>query len=379
LKNKSIVYKHYIFIISLSLLISQCRSKHETFLEEVNQYLEVQKFEKALTIIQNKLESKRDSDEVISRTSPKRERVLRMSEDRNRIVWSEDEKLIYRDIPNPMVKTKTLSALPFDFRISNNAEFALVSFRLKNTKGCRMKAISMLNDDVDFDSGAHIACRNSGGITKDGKYIYYFIDESLYKEKTEPPRKPIKVLDASKIAPPFSKLRNKYSLLPIEDNFILMTGIAGSYNMYYLQTKNDTSELISKDILSPKLYYGNGNSFFAIGGKIGSWYLREVEYSAGKKPKINKGFSISRREIEPWKTSNKKDFLSFYNKSIYKWGPLAKKIEYPIQCERGWGVARDYIIYENKIGELVLANTTYSDEDWAVLDLYKEVKKNIKD
>jgi len=348
-------------------------------LEEVNQYLEVQKFEKALTIIQNKLESKRDSDEVISRTSPKRERVLRMSEDRNRIVWSEDEKLIYRDIPNPMVKTKTLSALPFDFRISNNAEFALVSFRLKNTKGCRMKAISMLNDDVDFDSGAHIACRNSGGITKDGKYIYYFIDESLYKEKTEPPRKPIKVLDASKIAPPFSKLRNKYSLLPIEDNFILMTGIAGSYNMYYLQTKNDTSELISKDILSPKLYYGNGNSFFAIGGKIGSWYLREVEYSAGKKPKINKGFSISRREIEPWKTSNKKDFLSFYNKSIYKWGPLAKKIEYPIQCERGWGVARDYIIYENKIGELVLANTTYSDEDWAVLDLYKEVKKNIKD
>lgn len=379
MKNKSIVYIHYIFIISLSLLISQCRSKHETFLEEVNQYLEVQKFEKALTIIQNKLESKRDSDEVISRTSPKRERVLRMSEDRNRIVWSEDEKLIYRDIPNPMVKTKTLSSLPFDFRISNNAEFALVSFRLKNTKGCRMKAISMLNEDVDFDSGAHIACRNSGGITRDGKYIYYFIDESLYKEKTESPRKPIKVLDASKIAPPFSKLRNKYSLLPIEDNFILMTGIAGSYNMYYLQTKNDTIELISKDILSPKLYYGNGNSFFAIGGKIGSWYLREVEYSAGKKPKINKGFSISRREIEPWKTSNKKDFLSFYNKSIYKWGPLAKKIEYPIQCERGWGVARDYIIYENKIGELVLANTTYSEEDWAVLDLYKEVKKNIKD
>lgn len=379
MKNKIHFILVCFYIIVTILLSFNCRSKHETFLEEVNQYLEVQKFEKALTIIQDKLESKRDSDEVISRTKPKRERVIRMSEDRNRIVWSEDEKLIFRDIPNPLVKTKTLSDLPFDFRISTNAEYALVSFRLKNTKGCRMKAISMLNDDLDYDSGAHIACRNSGSISKDGKYIYYFIDESLYKEKTESPRKPTKILDASKILPPFSKLRNKYSLVPIEDNFILMTGIAGSYNMYYLQTKSDNLELISKDILSPKLYYGNGTSIFTIGGKIGIWYLREVEYGAGKKPKINKGFSITLREIEPWKTSNKKDFLSFYNRSIYKWSPGTKKVEYPLLCERAWGVARDYIIYENKIGELVLANTAYSEEDWAVLDLYKEVKKQIKD
>lgn len=110
-----------------------------------------------------------------------------MSEDRNRIVWTEDEKIIFRDIPNPLVKSITLKEAPFDFRISNNAEFTLVSFRLKNTKGCRMKALSMLNDDMDYNSGAHIACRNSGGITKDGSYIYYFIDESLYKEKTSGP------------------------------------------------------------------------------------------------------------------------------------------------------------------------------------------------
>jgi hypothetical protein len=373
-----LIFSKFCLTILILFFLNYCRSEHESFLEDVNQLLAVHKYEKALTLIQSKLESKRDSDEVISRTKPNRERVLRMSEDRNRIVWSEDEKIIFRDIPNPLVKTITLKEAPFDYRISNNAEFTLVSFRLKNTKGCRMKAISLLNDDLDFDSGAHIACRNSGGITKDGSYIYYFIDESLYKEKTTTPRKPIKIIDSSKIVPPFPKLRNKYSLIPIKDDFLLITGIAGSYNLYYLITKSDSIELISSDIMSPKVFYGNGSSVFVISGKIGILNLREVDYANNNKPKINKGFTISLKEIEPWKTSNKTEFISFYNNSVFRWGPMSKKKDYPILCEKAWGVGRDYLVYENKLGELVLSNTTYTDEEWAVGDLFKKVKKELR-
>lgn len=357
---------------------SQCRSEHETFVGRVEELIQARKYDQALDLIQTRLESKRESDEVISRTKPRRERYLRMSQDRNRIVWSEDDRLIFRDIANPMVKTKNLSEAPYEFRISGNAEFALVSFRLKNTKGCRMKAISMTGDDLDYDSGAHIACRNSGGISQDGSTIYYFIDESLYKENTSNPKKPMKILDSSKIVPPFPKLRNKFSLIPIDENFLLITGVAGSYNLYFFQTKTESLELISGDIISPKAFQAHGSSLFLIGGKIGAMLLREVDFSGGKKPRISTGFTITLREIEPWKMTGKNDFLSFYNNTVFQWGPMVPRKEFPILCERAWGIARDQFVYENKDGELVLSNTAYTEEELVILDLYRQVKKETR-
>ncbi|WCL49422.1 hypothetical protein [Leptospira sp. GIMC2001] len=372
--TKTRLYQSQVICFILIFIIS-CRSKHETFLEEVNDFVNLQKYDKALQIIQDKLESKRDSDEVISITKPRRERHLRMSQDRNRIVWSEDSKLIFRDIPNPLVKTQKLPEAPYEFRIASNAEYSLVSFRLKNTKGCRMLAISMLDEEMLYESGAHIACRNSGGIAPDGKTIYYFIDENLYKEKTSNPKKPIKIIDSAKIIPPYPKLRNKFSLIPINQHFLLVTGVAGSYNVYFFNTKSETLELLTKEIVSPKAFYAHGKSVFMIGGKIGNWLLREVDYTNPGKPKINTGFSITLREVEPWKLTTKNDFLSFYNNTIFSWGPMLPRKEFPLLCERAWGVGRDHIIYENKIGELVLANMAYSEEDWKVLELYKQVKK----
>jgi hypothetical protein len=300
-----------------------------------------------------------------------------MSQDRNRIVWSEDEKIIFRDIANPLVKTKTFPEIPHEYRISYNAEFALVSMKLRNSKGCRMQAISMMNDELEYDSGAHIACRNSGGISGDGKYIYYFIDENLYRERTQNPKKPTKILDSTKIPPPFPKLRNKYSLIPIQNNYLIVVGVAGSYNLYFYNPEKDSTELITKDIVSPKAFQAHGKTLYMIGGKIGNWMLREIDFASGKKPKINSGFSITLREIEPWKLTSKNDFLSFYNNSVYQWGPMVSRKEFPILCERGWGIARDMIVYENKLGELVLADTAYSEEDWAVLKLYQSVKKEV--
>lgn len=58
--------------------------------------------------------------------------------------------------------------------------------------------------------------------------------------------------------------------------------------------------------------------------------MREVDYANSGKPKINKGFTISLKEIEPWKTSNKTEFISFYNNSVFRREPIAKKKDYPI-------------------------------------------------
>jgi hypothetical protein len=367
-----------LFVLFLAIFFSACRTEHEAFVEKVNKLIESHKYEQALDLLQSRLESKRESDEVISRTKPRRERTIRMSQDRNRIVWSEDKNIIFRDVANPMVKTKSMEESPYEFRISGNAVFALASFRLKNTKGCRMKAISMMDDELDYDSGAHIACRNSGGISQDGSTIYYFIDENLYKENTTDPKKPRKIIDSSKIIPPYPKLRNKYSLIPVDENFLLLTGVAGSYNLYFFNTKTESLDLITKDIISPKAFYAHGSSLFVIGGKVGSWLLREVSYSGDKKPKITTGFSISIREINPWKMTGKNDFLSYHNNAVFQWGPMVPRKEYPILCERAWGIARDMFVYENKDGELVLSNTAYSEEELLVFDLYKSVKKETK-
>lgn len=365
-------------IIILVILLSACRTEHEAFIEKVNKLIESHKYEQALDLLQSRLESKRESDEVISRTKPRRERTIRTSQDRNRVVWSEDKNVIFRDVANPMVKTKSMEEPPYEFRTSSNADYALVAFRLKNTKGCRMKAISMMDDELDYDSGAHIACRNSGGISHDGSTIYYFIDENLYKEKTSDPKKPKKIINSSKIIPPYPKLRNKYSLIPIDENFLLLTGVAGSYNLYFFNTKTESLDLLTKDIISPKAFYAHGSSLYVIGGKVGSWLLREVIYSGDKKPRITAGFTITLREINPWKMTGKNDFLSYYNNAVFQWGPMIPRKELPILCERAWGIARDMFVYENKDGELVLSNTAYSEEELLVFELYKTVKKETK-
>lgn len=378
LTGKTFQFKTITLILAIIPIVWGCQSDHENFVEKINKLAQLEKYDKARDLLREKLESKRISDEVISRLPPRRERILRMSQDRNRIVWSEDAKLIYRDIANPIVKTKNLPEPPHDFQLSSNGEYAIVFLRLKNTKGCRMLALSLLDDSLLYESGAHISCRNRGGIAGDGSMIYYFIDENLFREKTANPKKPIKTIESSKIKPPYPKLKNKYSLVSINNNYLLITGIAGSYNLYFFDSKKRTADLITKDILSPKTYYANGKTLYMIGGKIGTWYLREVLYSGDKKPRITTGFTITVRELEPWKMTGKNDFLSFYGSTVFQWGPMVPRKEYPLFCERGWGIARDMIVYENKDGELILSNTSYTKEEWMILELYQEIEKKMQ-
>ncbi len=355
-----------------------CQSETESFLNRVDELIKLEKYSKARDLLQDRLSSTRDTAEVISRNSPRRERILRMSEDRNRILWTEDNRLIFRDILNPIIKTRALPEPPHDIQVSSNGEYVVASFQLKNTKGCRMFAFSTMDDSLSYESGAHIACRNKAGISSDGKFLYYFIDENLYKEQTKAPKRPQFLVDASLISPPYPKLKNKYSIVPVDSDFLVISGIAGSYNLYFFDPKLASVDLIAKDIISPKTYYSHGKSLYIIGGKIGSLYLREVLYKGEKKPKITTGFQITMREIEPWKMTDLKSFLSFYNKSVFIWEPMSLRKELPLLCERGWGVAMDMIVYENSDGELILSNTAFTEEEWQVFRVYQEVLKKAK-
>lgn len=372
-----LIRKNFFYIQFLFLLVFlvNCKSEHENFIENIQMLIHMEKYDKALELLQEKLESKRESDEVISRRAPRRERIVRLSEDRNRIVWVEDQNLIFRDITNPMVKTKTLPSYPQDIQISANGEYVVSSFQLKNTKGCRMIAYSLLDDSLEYESNAHISCRNKASITNNGDYIYYFIDENLYKERTKSPKKPTLIVPSDKISPPYPKLKNKFSLIPIEDKFLITSGIAGSYNLYFYDPNSNSSELISKDIVSPKITYNQGKSLFIIGGNVGSWYLREVIYKNEKKPKITSGFPITLREINSWKINTPNSFLSFHNGTVFIWSPMSARKELPLICEKGWATGIEKFVYENKDSELVLSNIEFTENEWKIFEIYKKVQK----
>ncbi|MCE9500092.1 MAG: hypothetical protein K8R21_06295, partial [Leptospira sp.] len=325
--------------------------------------------------IKKKLEGQRQSDEVISGNKPQTPRILEMSGDRNRIVWTEDKKLIFRDLANPLVKTRDMGEFPESFSVSTEAEYALVSLKLSNGTGCRLKAISLVESKNQYDSGAYVSCKNKGSISSEGSVIYYFIDDNLYQEETKEPKKPKLIVPKEKLLAPFPKLKNRYLLFPTGKTFIIFAGNAGSYFLYWFNPKSDSVEKIASDILSPKLFYADGKTAYLFGGSVGSVFLRELKYSSFGKPVISKGFVISQPELNPWKTTKKSEFISGSGDSVYKWGPATKKQIFPMICERFWGVARDHIVYENKKGDLVLSNTEFTPDEWKILDLYKQMKK----
>lgn len=360
---------------SLILFILQCQNKYEALKSDVDVLIESEKFDSAREKIRAKLEGLKSTDEIISSSKPLNPRILEMSNDRNRIVWTEDRKVIFRDLANPLVKSKETGDLLEWISVSSEAEFAIAAIKLVNGSGCRLKAISFLEPKETYDSGAFVACSNKGAISSDGARIYYFVDENLYEEETKEPKKPKLIVAKEKLLPPFPKLKNKFFIVPIGKSFLIFSGSAGSYFLYWFSPKNNSVKNIAKDILSPKIFHSDGKSVYIIGGSVGSMLLREVKFTASGEPTVNKGFLIGPNEINPWSTTKRNEFISGYGDTVYRWGPGKKKQVYPIICERFWGVARDHIVYENKKGELVLANTEFSPDDWKILDLYKQIKK----
>ncbi|MCC6275999.1 MAG: hypothetical protein IT569_09095, partial [Leptospiraceae bacterium] len=129
--------------------------------------IESEKFDSAREKIRAKLEGLKSTDEIISSSKPLNPRILEMSNDRNRIVWTEDRKVIFRDLANPLVKSKETGDLLEWISVSSEAEFAIAAIKLVNGSGCRLKAISFLEPKETYDSGAFVACSNKGAISSD--------------------------------------------------------------------------------------------------------------------------------------------------------------------------------------------------------------------
>ncbi len=370
-----VIFLFLIFLIS-------CKTEHENLISEIDELIVKEKYEKALTLLRERLSGKRNSSEILSKSKPNQPRLLQLSEDRTRIVWTENKTIFYRDLINDKSESLDLKIRPENFQISANAEYAILQYPLKTKGGCAIFAYSLLNITVEYESAVHIPCKTGMGITSKGDKILYFFENDLYEEKTTHPKLPKKAIAADQIAPPFPKLKTNLQLASLGEDWLIWSGAGGAYNLYFLQWKTMKISLLSKDIVLPRVLYHNGNIAYTVGGKVGDLYLREISYAPNKIPSLSRGVPISTREAISWKLSGKDEFVSGNQNDPLqpmKWKVLGKKEHLPFFLQRFWGVAGDRIIYENKSGELLIDNLVFSEEDYMVWEYYKKVKKAADD
>lgn len=362
----------------VALFLFSCQSKHESLVSEIEDLISKEKYEKAMVLLQDRLSANRPTSEILSKNKPNQPRLFALSEDRTKIVWTENKTLFFKDLVNDNRNSIELKLRPDSIQVSANGNYVAVQYPLKQYGGCALFGYSTSDSSLEHESIVHIPCKTGMTISNSGDLLLYFFENQLFVEKTGNSSKPEKFLSGDLFPTPFPKLKTHYHITSIGNEFLVWSGIAGSYNLFFLNLETKRVVLLSKDIILPRFYYNNGNSGYVVGGKIGDLYLKEVVYHQGKTPSINRGIPIVTREAFSWRMSGKDEFIATNQNDPnqpMKWKVSGKKEHFPFFIERLWGVASDKIVYESKRGELVLDDLVFSAEDWMIYEYFKKVRK----
>ena len=376
--SKYIIKTYNIFILIIVYFsINTCSfsEKEEDSSTQIKRLLDDEKYDTAHLKIKDKLSSKKKDEDILTEKSTKELHLLELSNDRNRIVYTDDKAVYFRDLANPLVKVLTFAQLPVNLSISSDAEHAIISIALPNGVGCRLLAITLLESREAFVAKSLVPCNQHAGITSDGSFIYYFMDDSLYMESVTEDKSPKLVIDKKKFQPVASGIKNKYYLYPIGKTFLIFAGNAGLYHLYWLDPKKNEEERIADDIATPKIYYGNGKSAYIITGAIGNLFIQELKLSAYGRPVIADKISTNNEKINPWPTSIQDEFISSFEGEVFRWKDEKKIKIYPIISNSIWLAARDQIIYLDNNNNLLITPLEFSEEDYKLLELYQQTKR----
>ncbi|MDF3820701.1 hypothetical protein P3G55_12360 [Leptospira sp. 96542] len=362
----------------ISIFFVSCQSRHESLVSEIEELIQKEKYEKALSLLQDRLASNKPTAEVLSKNRPNQPRLFSLSEDRTKIIWTENKTLFSKDLVNDKHFDLELKLRPDSIQSSANGNYVSVQYPLKQYGGCALFGYSTFKSSLEHESIVHIPCKTGMAISNTGDFLLYFFENNLFLEKTNQTSKPEKYLSGELFPSPYPKLKTQYQIAAIGNEYLVWSGVGGSYNLYYLNIESKKVSLVSKDIVLPRIYYHNGNQGYIVGGKIGDLYLKELNYQSGKVPTTNRGIPIVTREAFSWRLTAKDEFVTLNQNDPnqpMKWKVLGKKEHLPFFIDRMWGVSGDRIVYESKKGELVVDNLSFTDEDYMIYDYFKKVKK----
>lgn len=361
------------------LILSSIHCIKKSFTNTVEDLIQNEKYQVAMDRIRERLESQRLNDIVLSSAKPLKSRMIELSSDRNRIVWTEDNKVIFKDIANPQIKSKSLDYNLIHLGISQEGDYAVITTLDTFSQKCQLHVISFIIQKENYISKKTLSCQNRGAISRDGQFLFYVSGESLYKENMDSKEKPEMIATKDKILPQFTKIENKYILYSFDDYLLIFVGNAGSYNLYLYIHSEKRVEKLESNLLLPQLYFGQNRNIYFIEGSVGFQKIREYSFPKNDKPSFLSEFSVSTKQLDPWEVFERKILYSSKNGRIYKWSPNQKREQIPLFCEKFWGIARDMIVHENKKGELVLSSLEFSEEENRLLELYLKTKRRLKD
>ena len=346
------------------LNFSFCSAKKEQLLEDINEAISREKFSAARELIFEAMKIPRESDKLVSDKRPSVPRIVMVSPDRDAVIYTEDDMLVYDNPGREEHEELQLKGIPEAVGI--NGRFAVVAIPVKKG-GCRMIVRNLDDEDWSFESGAKVSCKNTPAVTASGEFIYYFIDGRLFREKTRGEPAPEEISLSLQMKPPVKKIRPKFIFYALGGSFLLFHGNAGSYNIYSMDESGKIAR-ISENIMSTMVFPALDGAYI-IGGSIGKMRLRKISGTGGKF-KIDSGFHTGFNELISWQIS-KNEFISGNSGGLYyrKLGQDLKR--YPVIYERFW-VLRDLVYYEDARGRLYLADFIYSDDDWKLVKLLEQ-------
>ncbi len=374
MKNHRLKYIVFLFLFGFLF----CSKEIEDPLVNIDLLIEEEKYEIAKERLKEKLSSKRKDDLVLAEGKLGLKRVFALSNDRNRVAWIQDKTIYFYDLANPLSKTLNFPQTLVNLNLSFEGDLAIISALLPHGAGCRMIVISFLETRKSHVSSSYVACTNLNGISFDGNFIYYFIDDNLYVERTTEPKFQKLLIDKNHFPYPYPNINRKYFIYPIGKTFLIIYGNAGYYNAAWFDTNKNKVEKIMEGISSPRLNFGNRKNLFLLTGEIGNYLIKEIKFSHNSKPVIVQEFPVSSSLASFQVLSKENLFVSIHNGQLFEWEIGKSKKALPILTETFFILARDQILYEDKEKNLILTNYFFSEEEWKTLNLYKMVK-NRKD
>lgn len=337
--------------------------------------LDDEKYETANQRIKEKFSTKKVEDELLSSKSTKERHLVEISNDRNRVVYTQDKTIFFKDLANPLTKQISFSQIPFNLSISSDAEHALVSIPIPNGIGCRLFAVSLLESKEAYSSKSIIPCYHHGGITSDGNTIYYFIDDSLYLESTIENKSAKLIRDKKFFSPVANGIKSKFYIYPIGKTFLIFMGDGGVYHLFWLDPKKQEEEKLMDNVATPKIFYGNGKNTYIVTGSVGELFSQELKLSAYGKPIPGNKIQINHERTNPWPTSIPEEFISSFEGEVFRWKEDKKIKTYPLFVNNFWVVARDQIIFIDRNNDLVLTSLEFAETDYKLLEIYHQTKK----
>ncbi len=359
------------------LLFITCAPTPPNWKTEIDELILKEKYAKALSLLENRLYFKHETKWKLSESKLIGKRIVRLSENRQVLIWAEEQTLFRWTLAEDKVESKSFPYIISDFAISGNGQMAVLQHKSNTANVCKITAYSFTDLSLLYESESYLDCNASFAISDGGNQIFYFLENDLFSEKTSLPKNPIRVAVESQYPPPFPKLKSKISILPFSGEFLIFSGIGGSYSLYQFNPNKEKLTLLSKEIVSP-IYLPFEHQFgYVVSGKIGDLNLQPLVVT-NNKTFLTKGFGIGYSFIHSQRLSTKDTFILSTKESprlLQRWILGSKKESLPLFVERFWVLSNDLIAYENKVGDLVVGNLVFEEDEWKALEYFNKVRK----